>query len=127
MAWTIVFDASTQVVELSFRGLVTGPELQEAATARIELGKDKGVCRYVIDATNMVAPKSTILDVLDIPVRMYAEKGMDRAAWIAVVAPRDVESRWIADFYENASYIRGWTVKVFAGRENASKWLQDCC
>lgn len=124
MVWTIDYLGDSQIVELRFSGRTSGPELKEAAASRIVFGQEKGAHKYLIDAAEMLAPKSTILDVLEIPATIYANKQMDRSSSIAVVKPTDPESHWIAQFYSNASVMRGWIVKVFSDRASAIAWLQ---
>lgn len=123
MVWQVDLDEDSQVVVLSFDGVVTGPELQEAAAARIEFGKEVGADMFIIDALNMIAPKSTIMDVLDIPKEVYVEKEMERSSLIAVIRPQNPASAWIAEFYENASILRGWRVRTFDNHKSALFWL----
>jgi hypothetical protein len=125
MVWQVELDEESQVVVLSFDGVVTGPELIEAAEARILLGKETGVDSYIIDAADMVAPKSTIMDVLDIPKQVYQDNNMSRTSLLAVVKPTNPGSVWIAELYENASILRGWRVKSFDDRDAALYWLQN--
>lgn len=125
MAWDVQYHDDSQVVELSFSGKTTGPELKEAAASRIQFAKEKDARRNLINALDMQAPKSTILDVLEIPVKVYSENRMDRTSRIAVVRPTDEESHWITDFYENASVMRGWEVQTFSNRDDAMHWLQS--
>lgn len=125
MAWTIEYQPDSRIVEVRFSGAVSGPELKEAAVARIEFGKQKSAHRFLVDAAEMRASKSTILDVLEIPAKVYADSRMDRASNIAVIQPKDPESQWIAEFYENASVVRGWSVDVFSNRISATAWLQQ--
>ena len=125
MVWDVRLDEDTQVVVSSFNGLVTGPELLEAAEARIAYGREVGVELYIIDAAEMIAPKSTIMDVLDIPKEIYDDKQMSRTSLIAVVRPKHPGSAWIAEFYENASVLRGWRVKTFDNFAAALFWLQN--
>ncbi|MGI9272807.1 MAG: hypothetical protein ACR2QT_13605 [Woeseiaceae bacterium] len=124
MVWKIDYQEDSQIVELSFSGRISGAELKEAAAARIEFGNDKGIRKYLIDATEMLAPKSTIFDVLEIPAKVYSDKLMDRSSNIAVVQPTDPDSQWIAEFYGNASVMRGWKSEIFSDRESAIAWLQ---
>ena len=124
MVWQIDLDNDAQVIVLTFNGLVTGPELQEAAAARIEFGQQKNIDRYIIDAAEMIAPKSTIIDVLDIPNEIYEQRKMRRKSLIAVIRPRNPASTWIAEFFENASVLRGWRVRTVADYEAAVRWLQ---
>jgi hypothetical protein len=125
MVWQVNLDEDLQVIVLSFSGLVTGPELVEAAAARIQLGQEHGIDKYIIDAAEMIAPKSTIMDVLDIPKEVYFEKEMQRTSLIAVVRPGNPASAWIAEFYENASILRGWRVRTFDDSQAAQQWLQN--
>ena len=125
MVWKIDLDEDAQVVVVSFDGAVTGAELQEAAVARIAFGKEVGVDMFIIDAEKMIAPKSTIMDVLDLPKEVYDENDMARSSLIAVVRPLNPASVWIAEFYENASILRGWRVRTFDDRKAALFWLQN--
>jgi hypothetical protein len=125
MVWRVDYHDDSQIVELSFSGKVGGSELKEAAAARINFGKEKGAQDYLIDATEMLAPKSTILDVLEIPIKVYSDQRMDRTSNIAVIRPVDLESHWVTEFYENASVMRGWSVQIFSDRKAAIDWLQS--
>ena len=121
--WNVTYHEDTQTVVLALSGKVTGAELKAAAVARIDFGRKKGTRLYIIDASDMLAPKSTILDVLEIPTTLYFNKRMDRTSRIAVIEPRDLASRWITTFYENSSVMRGWTVQIFADHDSAASWL----
>jgi hypothetical protein len=124
MVWQVDLDSDAQIVVLTYNGLVTGPELQEAAAARIDYGKRTGIDKYIIDAAEMIAPQSTIIDLLDIPNEMYDKKQMPRNSLIAVIRPRNPASAWIAEFYENASVLRGWRVRTVADYSAAVHWLR---
>ncbi len=123
MVWKVAYRDDLQIVELTLSGKVTGPELLEAAASRIDLGREKGVTNYLIDGTDLIPSRSTTLELLEIPDKIYFEKGMERTSRIAAVVPREPESHWIADFYENASVNRGWRVKWFLNRNEAIGWL----
>jgi len=125
MVWEVKLIEHEQVVVTSFDGLITGSELIEAAQARIEFGKQVGVDQFIIDASDMIAPKSAIMDVLDIPKEVYEENEMPRTSLIAVVRPSNPSSEWIAEFFENASILRGWRVKTFDNSDAALYWLQN--
>ena len=125
MVWDVQYHDDSQIIELTFSGKTTGPELKEAAASRIQLAKEMGARKNLINTFEMQAPKSTILDVLEIPVKVYSEKRMDRTSSIAVVRPSDEDSHWITQFYENASVMRGWIVQIFSNRDDAIDWLQS--
>ena len=123
MVWKVAYHDDLQIVELTISGRVTGPELLEAAASRIDLGQEKGITNYLIDGTELIPSRSTTLEILEIPEKVYFEKGMERTSRIAAVVPREPESHWIAEFYENASVNRGWRVQWFLNRHDAIGWL----
>ena len=123
MPWNLEYHDDTQIIELTITGQVTGEDLQAAASARIALGKKKGVDRYVINARHIDAPRSTTPAVYDIPNRLYIEEGLSRSSSIAVIAPVDSESMWITGFYEDICVNRGWRVETFLDRDRAIDWL----
>jgi hypothetical protein len=125
MVWEVKLNEHEQVVVTSFNGLVKGQDLIEAAQARIEFGKQVGIEQFIIDASEMIAPKSAIMDVLDIPKEVYDENAMARTSLIAVVRPSNPSSEWIAEFFENASILHGWRVKTFDDSDAALYWLQN--
>lgn len=125
MVWEVTLDEESQVVVIAFDGIVTGADLQEAAVARIAFGKEVSVDTFIIDARKMIAPKSTIMDVLDLPKEVYDQNEMARSSLIAVIRPRNPASVWIAEFYENASILRGWRVRSFDDWDAALFWLQN--
>lgn len=125
MVWEVTLDEESQVVVIAFDGIVTGADLQEAAVARIAFGKEVSVDTFIIDARKMIAPKSTIMDVLDLPKEIYDQNEMARSSLIAVIRPRNPASVWIAEFYENASILRGWRVRSFDDWDAALFWLQN--
>jgi hypothetical protein len=123
VTWRVEFHSDLRIVELSLSGSVAGPELLKAAAARIDLGQKKAVTNFLIDAAELIASKSTTLDVIRIPDTIYFDKNMVSTSRIAVVVPKEPESHWITEFYENAAVNRGWHVQVFEDRESALDWL----
>lgn len=125
MAWTIDYQADSRVVELRFVGRTSGADLQEAAASRIEFGRHKWAQKYLVDAAEIQTPKSVIVDVLEILSKYYVDSHMDITSRIAIIQPKDAESRWVAKFYENASVMRGWSVDIFPDRRSAVAWLHE--
>jgi len=125
MPWSLQHIENLQIVELTISGHVSGDELKEAAAARIALGKERGVHKYIINARHIDAPESATPEVYDIPTRMYAEKKLSRASQIAVIAPLSSESMWVTGFYEDICVNRGWRVHTFLDRDLAIDWLQE--
>lgn len=125
MPWSLKYIEDLQIVELTISGSVRGDELQEAAAARIALGQEKGINKYIINVTHIDAPESATAEVYDIPTKMYAEKNLSRASQIAVIAPLSSESMWVTSFYEDICVNRGWRVRTFIDRDLAIDWLQE--
>jgi len=125
MPWSLEYLENLQIVELTISGRVSGDELKEAATARIALGQEEGVHKYIINARHIDAPESATPEVYDIPTKMYAEKNLSRASQIAVIAPLSSESMWVTGFYEDICVNRGWRVRTFLDRDLAIDWLRE--
>jgi hypothetical protein len=125
MPWSLEHIENLQIVELTISGRVSGDELKDAAAARIALGQEKGVDKYIINVTHIDAPESTTAEVYDIPTKMYAEKNLSRASQIAVIAPLSSESMWVTGLYEDICVNRGWRVQTFLDRNLAIDWLQE--
>lgn len=124
MSWDVRLIEGLQIVKLTIAGRVNGQELLDAATARIDFGMEHNATQFIIDATDMDAPESTLTAVHDIPTRVYSEKNFDRRCQIAVIAPIKPESGWITRFYEDICVNRGWRVATFSNLDNAVNWLQ---
>lgn len=124
MAWQVEYIDEFNIVELTLVGKLSGPELQEAAAARIALGDEKGVTRFLINAKDLVTSRSATMSLYDIPTRMYSENDSRRNTQIAAVKPTAPESEWMIQFYEDLCVNRGWRVLMASDRESALDWLQ---
>ena len=125
MGWGVDYIADRHIVELTLTGRLSGAELQEAALARIALGEERAVTNFVIDAQDLIAPRSATMSVYDIPSRIYVEKNVKRTTRIAVVVPTAPESAWIVQFFEDLCVNRGWRVHMAPDRETAFDWLHE--
>lgn len=124
MPWSHSLNESLDIVEIVYEGEVTASELQESATAGIELEKREGRCRFLLDVSQMIlAPSASMADIYHIPAVQYEQEGADREAPVAVYAPADSKAFETAQFYENASVNRNWKVKLFLDRDAAIEWL----
>jgi len=123
--WEIRYNPEEQIVESVFNGVVSGEDMFDAAQARIRKGKEHGISRFILDAKNMIAQRSATMDVFNIPTKMYQEYSVERTTRIAVIEPKDPDSAWVSQFYEDLCYTRGWSVKICRDRETAVAWLQE--
>jgi len=125
MPWNLKFHEDTRIVELQISGRVKGDDLIAAANARIDLGKEKGVDRYIVDARDIDIPRSATLALHDIPARLYDDKGLSRSSAIAVLRPVSERSEWATSFFEDLCFNRGWRVESFDDRDRAIGWLLE--
>lgn len=125
MAWRLDYIEGARVVVLTFTGVIPGPELLEAAAARIAEGKDKNTTRFIIDAKEMIVSRSATMDVYRIPTEVYQKSDAARSSRIAVIKPSDTDSQWIGKFYDDLCTTRGWTAEFFSDRKAALDWLQS--
>jgi len=124
MSWDLRLVDGLQIVRLTITGTVSGQELVDAASARIDFGNDHKATQFIIDASDMDAPRSTTTAVHNIPTRVYPTKSFARFSQIAVIRPIRPESGWIAQFYEDICVNRGWRVRTFDNYDEAIAWLQ---
>jgi len=66
-----------------------------------------------------------VIDVNDLPARLYDSAKADRATRLALLPPCPEEARETARHYETASVNRGWLVQTFGDRREAIEWLQE--
>ncbi|MBN1826430.1 MAG: hypothetical protein JW958_09195 [Candidatus Eisenbacteria bacterium] len=123
MTWTVAFDDSLRIVILTYSGVSTGEDIKEAAVARIALGREKGVDRYLIDTTAVVTDESATSDLFDLPDKFYPAERNQRDSRIAILEPESSRSSEMVRFFESVCVNRGWAVKVFSDRESAIRWL----
>ena len=125
MAWTVEYDEELDIVELKLAGKLSGAELQESAASRIALGQEHDVTKFVIDATDLLAPRSTTMSIYEITAKTYAKSNQRRDTRIAVIVPTAPESEWIIQFYEDLCINRGWRVCMCDDRVAALAWLHE--
>jgi len=125
MTWTVEYSDELGIVILAYTGRVTGREIQEAAAARIDMGKRESVTEFLIDTKRVEADESATFDIYDIPNKMYNEKHVPHESNLAIVEPDSEKSKELARFFETACLNRGWAAKIFKDRDSAIAWLQQ--
>jgi len=123
MTWNLEYRDDLQIVVLTYLGKVSGPEIQEAAIARIDLGKEKGVTKFLIDTKNVETADSATMRIHEIPGEIYPDKKIDRTSQIAILGPKSPVSKKMVKFFETSCVNRGWRVDTFQDYESAIEWL----
>ncbi|BBO78766.1 hypothetical protein DSCW_61830 [Desulfosarcina widdelii] len=101
MAYTLKFNRTLKIVELVFSGRLTAQESREATSKAIALGKEYGDADALVDAMEVELDVS-IIDLLDLPERLYVEEEMNRRIRVAVVSPRLPKKQGDVRFYETS-------------------------
>ena len=125
MGWTIDYNDDMDLVLLTYFGKVNGAEIQKAAAARIDMGKKKGVTRFLIDTRKVEADSSATTKIYEIPTKLYVKKKFERSSRIAILAPESPISKKMVRFFEDVCMNRGWLAMMFQDRNRAVKWLQQ--
>jgi hypothetical protein len=124
MTWSHEYNSKLQIVELVYAGETTARDLQVSTSELIALEKEKGINRFIVDATDMEVNFS-LMDVYNLPTKQYIEENADRKGRVAVVLQTSPRTKEAVDFYEDVCRNRGWMVQVFSKREEAIDWLAD--
>jgi hypothetical protein len=122
MPYTVKHDAVQGIVDVTFSGFITGDDLRDATTACIAFQQQTGALRFLIDADSWDMDAS-LVDIYDLPNRMYWEQELQRRSRIGVVLPATATAQEAAYFYETACQNHGWNAKVCSDRQTARDWL----
>jgi hypothetical protein len=125
VAWTVEYNEELEIVELKLVGKLSGAELQESAASRIALGQEHDVTRFVINAADLISPRSTTMSIYEIAANTYSRSNQRRDTRIAVIVPTSPDSEWIIQFYEDLCVNRGWRVRMCDDRVAALAWLHE--
>ena len=123
LAWKLKYHESLSIIELIFFGESSGRDFVDGASARIAMGHEKSVSRFVINARDVVAPGSQAMDIHGILSETYPDNRADPNSIIAVVSARDPDAERLVSFFESSALSRGWRVRVFDDRQSAIDWL----
>ena len=124
MPWAYEHNPANEIVEVTFSGSTSGSDLRELTSELIQLEKDSGVNRILIDTAEMEISAS-LVDIFNLPAKQYIEEGADRRARVAVLLPTSDREKEAVQFYKMVCSNRGWRVQVFPERQDAIRWLTD--
>ena len=124
MPWSYEHHQQSDVVEVLFEGVIDTHDLKSLTTELIQMEKDKGVNRFLLDCTTMELDASvSLIDVYNLPAKQYLEEEADRFAKVAVMHAESHNTDHAIDFYEMVCQNRGWLVEAFSDRDAALAWL----
>jgi hypothetical protein len=108
-------------IEVTFSGVLTAVDLNQATTAGISLAKLNGLTKVLINV-NVGEVSASLMDLYDLP-EQYAKEGWLEGSPIAVILPITMVARQAASDYEIFCQNRGWNVRVCPDRQAAVAWL----
>lgn len=124
MAWNADYDTASGITTVTYRGMTPGDDLRAATSAAIGLGKTHGTWRFLIDVSEASLAVGAV-EVFNLPATQFPAENADRGSLMAVLLGATAREREIAAFYETVCLNRGWRVKLFEDRDEASRWLRS--
>ena len=121
--WDIKHNKDLGIIEITYTGDVTALDLREATLKRISMQEETGTNLVLSDASRCNSGPS-IIDLYDLPDKIYTDHKARRSTRIAFIPPMIRESSELTRFFENAAKNRGWTIEIFKDRKNALSWLK---
>ena len=124
MSWQISYNEESRIIEITYSGDVTGQDIREATEKRISMQRETGTTSVLVDASQSQGEPS-LMEVYDIPDKIYPEHNARRDTRIAFILPTKSKTREIAQFLQTAAKNRGWKIELFEERKNAISWLRS--
>ncbi len=124
MKWKVEFNKKLNLVELTYNGIISTQELYDSSEATIDLTNKCEVLKILVEARKYKT-NSERGEIFRMPNELYATWGMNKLMQTAVVEPKDIGAKSIAQFFEIASKNLGWEAKVFPDRKAALIWLLE--
>ena len=124
MNWKVEFNAGLQRMELTYKGLNSARDIYSASYSLIQLSKEKGITRFYVDARELKL-NAEKTELFELPSELYEKWGVDPSSRIAILEPKDKDSKRKADFYILATQNLGWLAKMFSNEKDAMKWLWE--
>lgn len=124
MSWNITHNRSLDIVEIEYTGIITGVDIETAATQRITLMNKTKTNGALIDTSSVTYFTGSILDIYNLPYRLYSQECADITMKIALICPTKSELRELAEFYIKVCSNRDWCVRLFGHKQAALDWLK---
>jgi len=123
MGWRVEYDDTLRAVNVKLFGSITGAELHELTSAAIALLKKQEVLDALVDAAEL-GSAPPIAEIYKLPAEQYIEEQLNRTVRIAMIMPKSRAAEEAARFYETTCINRGWSVRTFSSRAQATAWLR---
>jgi hypothetical protein len=124
MPWNLTHNRLLDIVEIEYTGIITGADIESAATQRITLMNKTKTNKTLIDTSSVKYFTGSILDIYNLPYKLYDLQCADRTMKIALICPSKHELHDLAEFYIKICSNRDWCSRLFGHRQGALDWLK---
>jgi hypothetical protein len=120
MAWKVELKEN-KFIQVDYYGDITSQDLVDAFFNIIEIGKETGIIRCMVNCRPMTGGHSNF-DLLFL-IEMYEKNNIPRTMKGAVIFPLLNPDDEKVKFYQTACLNRGYNVRIFNIYEDAYDWL----
>ena len=88
MSWYVKYDPATKIAELVYTGRITSEELIASVAERIQVQKQHSTILTLTDASQIERLDIDILDIHNLPARLYGSAEVNRETHLALLPPQ---------------------------------------
>lgn len=123
MNWKVECSSDLQRIKLTYKGRNSAEDIFSSSYSVIQLSKEKNITRLIVDARELKL-NAEKTDLFELPSKLYEKWGMDPSTRIAIIEPKNKDTKWKTDFYILATQNLGWFAKMFPTEKDAIEWLR---
>lgn len=124
MPWEVDYSAEEDLVEVVNTGVLTPEEMIAESKAAIELARQKGTKRYLVNGSQRERLEVFPHRFGELP-KLYEKLGMEKDSKAAMVLPMKSDFDEGMSLFETVCKRSGYDVKIFQTREEAIGWLRE--
>jgi hypothetical protein len=121
MPWQIKLAENNSYMAITYSGVITPQELEDALRAILKLGRESGTTRILADCTGMTGGHS-VFDLYYL-IDLYEKENVPHQMKEAILLPALPEKLDDVKFYETACLNKGYDVRLFEMADDARSWL----
>lgn len=125
MSWELKLDEDLKLIFLTFFGKTTSKDILDASNARVDLVKDTGVTKLIIDVYELDADSKEVITIYDLVDKHYKKADINIKMKMAITTPKLTSANDMARFYETMCLNRGHDCRQFENRDDAIEWLRN--
>jgi hypothetical protein len=123
MPWQTTLAENRTLIEITYSGVITPQDLQDALQAAIKLcNESEAAPRILADCRGMTGGHS-VVDLYYL-IALYEKEKVPHTMKEAILLPALPATLEDVKFYETASLNKGYNVRLFETHDDALAWLQ---